>query len=60
MNQLTSGIEDGQWLAFDGTVRSAQIREGMLNLWISSGQLQMEVGTSKATRRISAGSSMRG
>jgi len=50
MNQLTSGIEDGQWLAFDGTVRSAQIREGMLNLWISSGQLQMEVGTSTGNK----------
>jgi diguanylate cyclase (GGDEF)-like protein len=51
MDRLSSGIEDGQWIAFEGTVRSAQIREGMLNLWIASGRLQVELRTDQGTRK---------
>jgi diguanylate cyclase (GGDEF)-like protein len=45
IDRLTSGIEDGQWVAFEGTVRSAEIREGMLNLVVASGRMQIGVAT---------------
>jgi hypothetical protein len=47
MDRLTGGVEDGQWLAFDGIVRSARINQGMVDFVISSGRLQVEVGTAR-------------
>ena len=48
VDQLLTGIEDGQWIAFEGTVRSARLRDSMLSLVIASGQSQVEVMTTPA------------
>lgn len=45
VDHLASGAEDGQWIAFDGTVRSAGLRETMLVLSVASGPLKIEVKT---------------
>jgi len=45
LDRLSTGVEDGQWIAFEGTVRSAAFREAMLDLVIASGRLQVEVMT---------------
>jgi diguanylate cyclase (GGDEF)-like protein len=47
IDRLTGGAEDGQWLAFEGIVRSARINNLMVDFVISSGRLQIEVGTAR-------------
>ncbi len=50
LDRLSTGIEDGQWISFEGTVRSAEIRESMLVLTVASGRLQVELMTSQESR----------
>jgi hypothetical protein len=50
LDHLSTGIEDGQWIAFEGTVRSAEIRDSMLSLVVGSGRWQVEVMTTPANR----------
>jgi signal transduction histidine kinase/CheY-like chemotaxis protein len=50
MDQLSTAVEDGQWIAFDGTVRSFDIRESMVVLTVGSGRFQMEVMTTQNSR----------
>jgi signal transduction histidine kinase/CheY-like chemotaxis protein len=45
LGRLSTGSEDGQWISFEGTVRSAEIRDSMLCLIVGSGRLQVEVKT---------------
>jgi len=45
LGRLSTGSEDGQWISFEGTVRSAEIRDAMLCLIVGSGRLQVEVRT---------------
>ena len=45
LDQLSTGAEDGQWIEFEGTVRSASIRESMVSMVVASGRLQIEVMT---------------
>ena len=55
LDHLSTGVEDGQWIAFEGTVRSAMFRDSMLDLIIASGRLQVEVMTEpggKSFRRL--------
>jgi len=51
VDQLLTGVEDGQWIAFEGTVRSARLRDSMLSLVVASGQSQVEVMTTAAGAR---------
>jgi len=44
---LATGVDDGQWVSFEGTVRSAEVRESMLVLVVASGQLRVEVMTNQ-------------
>ena len=48
LDRLSTGIEDGQWIAFEGTVRSAGIRDSMLAIVVASGRWQVEVMTTPA------------
>jgi len=50
MDRLSTGIEDGQWIALEGTVRSAEVRDSMLVLVVASGRLQVEVMTTRDSR----------
>ncbi len=50
LDRLSTGVEDGQWIAFDGTVRSAAFRDSMLELVIAAGRLQVEVMTQPGGR----------
>ena len=43
LDRLSTGIEDGQWIAIEGTVRSVETRGDMLALSVASGQVQAEV-----------------
>ncbi len=52
LDRLSSGAEDGQWVAFEGTVRSAEIRDSMLSLVVASGSVQVEVMTVPAMERV--------
>ena len=45
LDRLSTGVEDGQWISFEGTVRSVKQRESMLDMEIASGRLQVEVMT---------------
>ena len=45
LDRLSTGVEDGQWIEIEGTVRSAGISEAMLILSVASGQLEVEVKT---------------
>jgi signal transduction histidine kinase/CheY-like chemotaxis protein len=45
LDHLSTGVDDGQWIAFEGTVRSAEIRDSMLVLVVASGRLRVEVTT---------------
>ena len=45
LDRLSTGVEDGQWIAVDGTVRAVATRDGMLVLTLASGNLQIEVST---------------
>jgi len=45
LDRLSSGVEEGQWVAFEGTVRSIEHRDSMLALVVASGRLQVEVMT---------------
>jgi len=45
LDRLSTGVEDGQWIAMNGTVRSVTTRDGMLVLGVASGTLQIEVLT---------------
>jgi signal transduction histidine kinase/DNA-binding response OmpR family regulator len=49
LDRLSTGAEDGQWIAFEGTVRSVEIRDGLLGLVVASGRLQVEVFTEAAS-----------
>ena len=54
LGRLATGSEDGQWISFEGTVRSAEIRDNMLCLIVGSGRLQVEVKTlAESERRYS-------
>jgi signal transduction histidine kinase/CheY-like chemotaxis protein len=50
-DRLSTGAEDGQWVEFEGTVRSAEIRDSMLALAVASGRLQLEVMTPEPSRK---------
>jgi len=52
LDRLSTGVEDGQWIAFDGTVRSAAFRDSMLDLVIAAGRLQVEVMTQPGARQF--------
>ncbi|MGA2119368.1 MAG: hypothetical protein ABSH56_32045 [Bryobacteraceae bacterium] len=45
LDRLSTGVEDGQWVAFEGTVRSAEIRDSMRVRLVASGRSQVEVMT---------------
>jgi diguanylate cyclase (GGDEF)-like protein len=45
LDRLSTGVEDGQWISFEGTVRSVGHRESMLDLKVVSGRFQVEVMT---------------
>jgi signal transduction histidine kinase/CheY-like chemotaxis protein len=45
LDRLSTGVEDGQWIEIDGTVRSADTSNTMLTLVVSSGQTKVEVMT---------------
>jgi hypothetical protein len=49
LDHLATGVEDGQWVAFEGTVRSAVLRDAMLALVLASGPLKIEVMTAPPT-----------
>ncbi len=51
LDRLSTGIDDGQWIAFEGTVRSAEIRESMLVLVVASGRLQTAVTVTPDKRK---------
>lgn len=50
---LSSGAEDGQWISFEGTVRSATMRESLVSLVVASGRLQIEVMTLPSAKEFS-------
>lgn len=45
LDRLSTGVEDGQWISFEGTVRSVLHRESMLDIEVASGRFQVEVMT---------------
>jgi diguanylate cyclase (GGDEF)-like protein len=45
LDRLSTGVEDGQWVSFEGTVRSVGLRDSMRVLLIASGRMQVEVMT---------------
>jgi diguanylate cyclase (GGDEF)-like protein len=45
LDRLSTGVEDGQWVSFEGTVRSVLHRESMLDIEVASGRFQVEVMT---------------
>ncbi|MGD1073168.1 MAG: GGDEF domain-containing protein [Bryobacteraceae bacterium] len=45
LDRLSTGVEDGQWVEIDGTVRSADTSNTMLTLVVASGRLQLKVMT---------------
>ncbi len=51
LDRLLTGIDDGQWVEFEGTVRSAEVRESMLVLVVASGRSQTEVMATADNRR---------
>ncbi len=53
LDHLSTGVDDGQWVSFEGTVRSAEVRESMLVLVVASGQLRVEVKTDQFRREDS-------
>jgi signal transduction histidine kinase/CheY-like chemotaxis protein len=42
-DRLSAGVEDGQWIAVEGTVRSVQEREDLVVVLLGSGQFAVEV-----------------
>jgi diguanylate cyclase (GGDEF)-like protein len=52
LDHLSTGVEDGQFISFEGTVRSAKIRESLLELVVASGRWQVEVMTTPDGRDI--------
>ncbi|MGA2116797.1 MAG: response regulator [Bryobacteraceae bacterium] len=65
LDRVATGVEDGQWIAFEGTVRSAEIRDSMLDLVVAWGQSTVEVMTPVGNRKdyarfIGAGVRVRG
>ncbi|MGO9273685.1 MAG: response regulator [Terriglobia bacterium] len=50
LDRLSTGVEDGQWVEIEGTVRSADTSNTMLTLVVTSGQLQVEVMTPRYNR----------
>jgi signal transduction histidine kinase/FixJ family two-component response regulator len=42
-DRLSAGIEDGQWIAVEGTVRSVREREDLVVVLLASGQFGVEV-----------------
>jgi len=50
LDRLSTGVDDGQWVEFEGTVRSAEFRESKLVLVVASGRFQVEVMTAKDSR----------
>ena len=47
IDRLSTGVEDGQWIEIEGTVRSTDNSNTMLTLIVASGQLQVSVMTPK-------------
>jgi diguanylate cyclase (GGDEF)-like protein len=45
LDRLSTGVEDGQWIEIEGTVRWANTSNTMLTLIVSSGRVQVEVMT---------------
>jgi diguanylate cyclase (GGDEF)-like protein len=45
LETISTGVEDGQWIAFEGIVRSAVVGDPMLTLTVVSGRWQIEVNT---------------
>ena len=56
LDRLSTGTEDGQWIAIEGTVRAVENRSDMLTLAVASGQNRVEVqlprGEEEACRRL--------
>ncbi|MGD0548455.1 MAG: GGDEF domain-containing protein [Terracidiphilus sp.] len=46
LERISTGVEDGQWIAFEGTVQSVVRRDPMIVLTVVSGRWQFEVDTS--------------
>ena len=45
LDRLSTGIDDGQWVEIEGTVRSVDSRDSMTVLQVASGRVQVEVMT---------------
>lgn len=45
LDRISTGVEDGQWIEIEGTVRSADTNNKMLTLVVASGQMQIKVMT---------------
>ena len=45
VDELSTGVDDGQWISFDGTVLSAFLRDSMLVLEVESGRFRVDVMT---------------
>jgi diguanylate cyclase (GGDEF)-like protein len=45
LDRLSTGVEDGQWIEIEGTVRSADTGNAMLTLEVASGRLEVSVMT---------------
>jgi len=52
LDRLSTGDEEGQWIAFEGTVHSAEIRDKMLSLNVASGSVQVEVMTVEQSEEV--------
>jgi signal transduction histidine kinase/DNA-binding response OmpR family regulator len=51
LDRLSTGVEDGQWIEIEGTVRSADTSNTMLTLVVASGQMQLDVMTPNYSAR---------
>jgi signal transduction histidine kinase/DNA-binding response OmpR family regulator len=50
LDRVSTGVEDGQWIEIEGTVRSADNSNTMLTLTVASGQFQVAVMTPKCEK----------
>jgi diguanylate cyclase (GGDEF)-like protein len=45
LDRISTGVEDGQWISFEGTVRSVRLGDPMLAMEVVSGRWQIVVNT---------------
>jgi diguanylate cyclase (GGDEF)-like protein len=55
LDRLSAGVEDGQWITFEGTVRSVELRDSMVALEVASGRLRVEVMTTPGSEKEFSG-----